>query len=168
MSSRLGNQAMSSDVYGRKKREIDDACARVIYKNRCFRECEKRKREKKIKKASFFWFICTLGTRPMVDYTMVAPSMTARNCLLKRARRETLRWKGIRRWKSKRNEIFIDNNFGKNRDWKKDSKVEIKKILFLFSIFFSIFLIFSFEYYFPSEKKKKKKIEILQSFDENE
>lgn len=37
-----------------------------------------------------------------------------------------------------------------------------------FSIFFSIFLIFSFEYYFPSEKKKKKKIEILQSFDENE
>lgn len=139
MSSRLGNQAMSSDVYGRKKREIDDACARVIYKNRCFRECEKRKREKKIKKASFFWFICTLGTRPMVDYTMVAPSMTARNCLLKRARRETLRWKGIRRWKSKRNEIFIDNNFGKNRDWKKDSKVEIKKILFLPFRFFSQF-----------------------------
>lgn len=27
----------------------------------------------------------------MVDYT-VAPSMTARNCLLKRAQRETLRW----------------------------------------------------------------------------
>lgn len=95
----------------------------------------------------------------MVDYT-VAPSMTARNCLLKRTQRDGKEFddENRRGRVSKRNEIFIDNNFAKKsrlKSWKDSSKIEIKRKNPRF-LFFSIFLIFSVCQRRRERRKKKK------------
>lgn len=99
----------------------------------------------------------------MVDYT-VAPSMTARNCLLKRTQRDGKEFddENRRGRVSKRNEIFIDNNFAKKsrlKSWKDSSKIEIKRKKSTFPFFLSIFLIFSVCQRRRERRKKKKKIE---------
>lgn len=95
----------------------------------------------------------------MVDYT-VAPSMTARNCLLKRTQRDGKEFddENRRGRVSKRNEIFIDNNFAKKsrlKSWKDSSKIEIKRKKSTFPFFLHFPNIFSLST--ASRKKEKKK-----------
>lgn len=98
----------------------------------------------------------------MVDYT-VAPSMTARNCLLKRTQRDGKEFddENRRGRVSKRNEIFIDNNFAKKsrlKSWKDSSKIEIKRKKSTFPFFLHFPNIFSLSTA-SRKKEKKKKIE---------